>query len=98
MSGASKRLFSAELKMKQRIAEKSGAAPAGVGFDPSGVSNEDLLTAIKALQSEVLMRVAYAKDQESTGTKPKKEERHDPQAELDEASKVFAKLEPASAE
>lgn len=85
MSGANKRLFSAELKMKQRIAEKSGAAAAPAGFDPSGVSNEDLLTAIKALQSEVLMRVAFMKDQESTGGKSKKEELDDAQAEHDEA-------------
>jgi len=58
--GAPKRLFSAELKMQQRLAEQKGS-PAGA-VDTSGITNEDLLTAIKALQSEMLMRAAQAKE------------------------------------
>jgi len=62
-SGATKRLFSAERKLKERLAEQSIAGP-GVGVvDTSGITNEDLLTAIKALQSEVMMRAAKANEQ-----------------------------------
>ncbi|MDV7341186.1 hypothetical protein RYZ26_16380 [Terasakiella sp. A23] len=73
-SGAPKRLFSAERKMQQRLAEQKGS-PAAV--DVSGITNEDLMTAIKALQSEMMMRAARATD-----AGPSRAEK---QAELDEA-------------
>lgn len=62
-TGAPKRLFSAELKLKQKIAEKQGTPANNASVDISGVTNADLLTAIKALQSEVLMRVAHANEE-----------------------------------
>lgn len=62
--GTQKKLFSAERKRQEAvISSNNGAA---LGFDPSGVTNEDLLTAIKALQSEVIMRVSA---QEKTAEK-----------------------------
>lgn len=65
-AGNTKRLFSAERKMIERtVAAQKPAGGAQVGaFDPSGITNEDLLNAIKALQSEVLMRAAKASDDE----------------------------------
>lgn len=57
-SGSQKRLFSAELKMKKYLIEQSGTGAANI--DTSGVTNDDILTAIKALQSEMMMREAKA--------------------------------------
>ncbi|WP_135081021.1 hypothetical protein [Terasakiella sp. SH-1] len=60
-SGAPKRLFSAERKLQERLAAKNGApVAAAIAADTSGITNEDLMTAIKALQSEVMMRAAQA--------------------------------------
>jgi chemotaxis protein CheZ len=60
-SGSQKRLFSAELKMKKNMLANSGGAPSGI--DTSGVTNADILTAIKALQSEMMMRAVQAKEE-----------------------------------
>lgn len=62
-SGAKKRLFSAELKMKQLLVEKSGAPKGATAIDTSGITNEDLMTAIKALSSEMMMRAAKATEE-----------------------------------
>lgn len=77
-SGANRKLFSAELKMKQRVAEQAGIT-AGAAVDTSGITNEDLLTAIKALQSEMLMRAAQQKEAPTE----KKKELADAQDDLD---------------
>ena len=84
-SGANKRLFSAELKMRQRVAEKTGMA-ANTAVDPSGITNEDLMTAIKALQSEMLMRAAQQKDTHSEKKKELREAESDLDDKLDEVN------------
>jgi len=61
-SGSQKRLFSAELKMKKYLIEQSGGDAGAANIDTSGVTNGDILTAIKALQSEMMMRDAKARD------------------------------------
>lgn len=63
-SGSTKRLFSAELKMKRNSVNQSGSS-AGM-IDASGVSNSDILLAVKALQSEMMMRAAQAKEEAKT--------------------------------
>lgn len=77
-NGATKRLFSAERKLKERVIDTK--APSGAVFDPSGITNEDLMNAIKALQSEVMMRAAQAREE---AKKPKKEQLDEAQQELD---------------
>ncbi len=83
-AGTAKKLFSAERKLKQRqVPQNKVANPV---FDPSGVTNEDLLLAIKALQSEVLMRSAQAmedahKTEDAVATK--KQQLSEAQGELD---------------
>jgi len=63
-SGNAKRLFSAERKMKQRLTGPTNGAGGGAAtIDASGITNQDLLTAIKALQSEVMMRAAKAQEE-----------------------------------
>lgn len=69
-SGENRRMFSAERKMKERLAEKVGGGATMIGMDPSGITNEDLMTAIKALSSEILMRAA--KDSENAKQKEEK--------------------------
>ncbi|NVJ90356.1 MAG: hypothetical protein HWE34_01785 [Methylocystaceae bacterium] len=78
-SGSSKRLFSAELKLKQRLSDQAGGSVGTV--DTSGITNEDLMTAIKALQSEMLMRVAQASV--AKPDKPKEKELEEAQEDLD---------------
>jgi chemotaxis protein CheZ len=81
-SGSSKRLFSAELKLKQRLSDQSGGAVGTV--DTSGITNEDLMTAIKALQSEMLMRAAQASQVPAPKRdKEKEEELAEAQEDLD---------------
>ncbi|SCA56508.1 Chemotaxis protein [Candidatus Terasakiella magnetica] len=85
-SGAPKRLFSAERKLKQRVAAKTGAAVATTAVDPSGISNEDLMLEIKALKSEMMMRTAQALDEahhSGDKIKERREELDEAQEELD---------------
>ncbi len=81
-SGEKKRLFSAERKMKERLTEKAGQAVSAI--DPSGITNEDLLTAIKALQSEMMMRAAKVSE-ETTHQKPE-QETDEPEDGVDEVN------------
>jgi chemotaxis protein CheZ len=80
-SAATKRLFSAERKLKERLAEKGGVPATSI--DPSGITNEDLLTAIKALQSELMMQKMQAKELNQANTTDKKEELREAQDDLD---------------
>lgn len=70
-SGNTKRLFSAERRLKEKMAEQVPASNSMV--DASGITNEELLTAIKALQSEVLMHQAQMKEQNRSEGDIKKE-------------------------
>ncbi len=84
-SGATKRLFSAERKIKAKIMEASGVS-AGAA-DPSGITNQDLMTAIKALQSELLMQKAQVKELSQADRKEElKEAQHDLEDKLDEVN------------
>lgn len=87
-SGPHKRLFSAELKLKNRTMDQS--APGASAVDMSGVTNDDILTAVKALQSEMMMRAVQAKEEANTESKGTaqvddlSEEQRDLEGKLDE--------------
>lgn len=91
-NGAGKRLFSAEKKLKERVVNNT--APSGAVFDPSGITNEDLMTAIKALQSEVMMRAAQAREEEKkVNTKEKiNEAQEELENKLDEVNLLRAEV------
>jgi len=70
-SGNTKRLFSAERRLKEKMVEQAPASNGGM--DPSGITNEELLTAIKALQSEFLMHQAKMKERNQPDQELKEE-------------------------
>jgi chemotaxis protein CheZ len=63
-AGDTKRMYSAERKMKERLAANVSTSSGG-GVDTSGISNEDLMTAINALKSELLMKKAHDNSSDS---------------------------------
>lgn len=74
-SANNKRLFSAERKLKERLADKVGMLPA---MDTSGVSNSELLTAIKAVQSELMLfRASQSAENLQRSDKPVAEKTED---------------------
>ncbi|WP_419798224.1 MAG: hypothetical protein ACNI26_00570 [Terasakiella sp.] len=84
-SGATKRLFSAERKLKERVMDNSNVSAGAV--DTSGISNQDLMTAIKALQSELMMQKAQARELSHAEKKEElKEAQHDLEDKLDEVN------------
>ena len=55
-ANAQKRLFSAERKLKEKIS--TAVTEGALAVDHSGISNQELLTAINALRSAVIMKAA----------------------------------------